>query len=280
MDHIHYKRIQSHPEGLDQLEEIAKKLNTLPWASVNVASTVAPKRFTGFMEVIQTLKNFVCDRCGASFGSVLTWQADRAIVLDSVSGLNDIVMGSVAGNSITKSQPQYGTAQTQEMSIIHTLLQCKPHFICIGHLTRAADDTGNITVSTDLIGVKLGPGFPKIFGEVYMSYKDGIGFFWDANNGKVSTKSRIFSVQENLNKIKQDFGPIIQRWYALNMPIGLNILVHGDPGTGKSYAIGSLMRAGIEPFVLLTEGAELTYNMLDIRKGEKVPEIVLNKKSV
>ena len=38
------------------------------------------------------MNDFTCDRCGESFGDVSTWNTDRAIVVDSLSGLNIMAM--------------------------------------------------------------------------------------------------------------------------------------------------------------------------------------------
>jgi hypothetical protein len=234
----------------------------MPWDAVNKASAVAPKEYDALEKLTLSMMNFKCDRCQETFGAIGSWDNTRAIVLDSISGLNTVIKSSVVGSSIACTLPQFGAAQTLLLSVIQHMLQSRAHFVCLAHLTRTSDDLGAIHTTTDLIGQKLGSAFPNRFDEVYFPYKTDKGFFWSLNHSKVATKSRLVGFKEQLD-IPQDFGPLLARWRRLNLPVGHHFLIHGDPGTGKSWSVGTLLKVGIEPFVFLTESAEATYHMLD-----------------
>lgn len=260
--HIHYTTISSGIDDISQLEEIAKRINTMPWSSINITSNKAPTQYTGYIDITKALKNFTCDRCGEAFGAVTSWKPDRALVLDSLSGLNEIILSAVTGDSIARTQPQWGAAQTQEASIIGLLIRMKAHFVCIAHLSKTVDATGVPLIATEAIGNKPGPTIPRHFDEVYNPFRQGTGFFWDAASPRVATRSRLFAVTKNVTKIPQDFKTVMNRWRKIGCR-GVNFLLHGDSGTGKSYSIGSFLGSGVEPFVILTETSELTYHLFD-----------------
>lgn len=266
--HIHYKLINiEQGDGFASLIQQAQNFQKKSWELMKNAPAPASKEQDGLLRLMLEFQAPTCERCGEVLPPVSTWGTDRCLVLDSLMGLNEMAMGMVAGSAVATSQPQFYAAQRAELSFIDAFIRAtSAHSIMTAHVSKLQDEIKGLVITTSAIGNALGVTIPAKFSEVWLTHREGDKFYWDmaqGENGKAITKSRLFSIKEQTRKVPQDYGPVIDRWRKLNTQRGLKILTQGDSGTGKSYAIGSLFKAGIEVFVLMTEDSSGTYHHFD-----------------
>ena len=97
-------------------------------------------QYNQFVKVYTVLNNFEDQRTGEKFGPVDSWGPDRAIVIDSLTGLNNASLSSVVGGKPVRSQSDWGIAQNQLESLLRKLTDgCRCHFILLAHVEREVD---------------------------------------------------------------------------------------------------------------------------------------------
>jgi hypothetical protein len=199
-DQLHWKYIApANPEWKDMIDS-AKKINTLSFKSLAEQSDINKRKYTQFIDVLTTCNEFVCDRCGENFGDVGTWNKDRALCVDSLSGLNIMAMNLVVGSKPTKSMADWGMAMDNlERLIIKLTTSLSCHFILTAHLEREQDEiTGGIQLMASTLGRKLAPRIPRFFDEVVMCKRDGDEFSWSTAARNVDLKARNLIISEKL----------------------------------------------------------------------------------
>jgi len=263
MNHIHYVSISPVPVNPEEFLKQAKLMNKCSWDSLKNLPSAAPIAHTSLIEMTEHLIEFKCERpgCELKLKKILNLGPETVVVLDSLTGASELVLKSVSGDTILTSQPQWYHAQKVLKVFIQMLLNGTCSVVCLGHMDRVADELGNTITSVATIGKSLSNLFPKMFGEVYLSFKKDGKYFWNMDHPSVETKSRILKVGMDLQKVPQDFGTILRAQKALGDVSPLNWLIYGDIATGKSYSLGTLLKAGKQVLVLATERTESTYYM-------------------
>jgi hypothetical protein len=189
----------------------ARKINTLTYESLSKLKDINKREYAQWMDVLVNLHNFKCQRTGEEFGDVSTWSTDRAIVIDSLSGLNIMAMNLVIGSKPTKSQSDWGVAMDNLERLLQKLCtdtQC--HFVLTAHLERESDEvTGGIQLMASTLGRKLGPKVPRYFDDVVCCQRNGSQFSWSTAAMNVDLKARNLPIADNL---EPSFEGIITPW--------------------------------------------------------------------
>lgn len=197
---VHWKYIPpANPDWSDMIDS-ARKINTMGLDSLAKLSDVNKRKYTQFIDVLTTCNDFVCDRCGTSFGDVGSWGPDRALVIDSLSGLNIMAMNLVVGSKPTKSMSDWGMAMDNlERLLIKLTTALKCHFILTAHLEREQDEiSGGVQLMASTLGRKLAPRIPRFFDEVVMTKRDGTKFSWSTAGLNVDLKARRLKISDGL----------------------------------------------------------------------------------
>jgi hypothetical protein len=213
---MHYKYINAQPEtqnSFAQILDMAKKINMLSYENLCKVSDPFKSAHNRFLDVITTCNDFVCDCCNKSWGNVSAWGTDRAIVLDSLSGLSDMAFALVVGNKPVRAMPDYGVAQKSILMLLNILTgQVKSMFVLISHLEREKDEiTGGTTITLKTVGQKLGPDLPRNFSDVIRARREGTTFTWDTADSAATVVARHVPIKSNNSP---SFKPLVEAWIA------------------------------------------------------------------
>lgn len=207
--HSHY--IAPAAPSWDAMLDSAKKINTLSMGGLAKLEGINKQEYAQWMEVISTLGNFQCERCGQSFGDVSTWDSSRVLVIDSLSGLNLMAMDLVVGSKPVKSMADWGIAMDNLARLINKLTtdtQC--HVVLTAHLEPERDEvTGRIQNMPATLGKKLPATIPRFFDNVIHTTREGATFKWSTGTHATALKARDLPISENL---EPTFDRIIRNW--------------------------------------------------------------------
>lgn len=210
-DKLHWHYIPpASPDWSDMIDS-ATKINKMSLKALADMSDINKSKYTGFLDVLSALANFKCDRTGQTFGDVSTWDASRALVLDSLSGLSIMAMNLVTGSKPVKSIADWGMSMDNlERLTTKLCVDTTCHFVMIAHLEREVDEvTGGTALMASTLGRKLGPKLPRFFSDVIHVKRDGTKFSWSTSTSNVDTKARNVAISESL---PPSFLPIISSW--------------------------------------------------------------------
>lgn len=213
MDDVHYTYTAPATPSWDAMRDSAQKINRLDQAALAKLPGVNKREYAQFISFIETLNNFT-DQNGEEFGDVSDWDASRALVIDSLSGLNIMAMDLVVGSKPTKSMADWGMAMDNLSRLIQKLCgDTRCHFILTGHLEPERDEvTGRIEMMPSTLGRKLAPVIPRFFDEVIHAKREGERFYWSTATGNVKCKTRLLPISDEL---EPSFEPLIQLWQEL-----------------------------------------------------------------
>jgi len=210
-DKLHYKYIPPSSPSWDALHQSATKINSMGMDLLSKLKDINKKEYGQFLEVLTTMNDFTCDRCGESFGDVSDWQTDRAIVIDSLSGLNIMAMDLVVGSKPVKSMSDWGISMDNLERFINKLAgdtQC--HFVLTAHLEREVDEVlGGVKLMASTLGKKLAPRLPRFFDDVIVCERKGTQFSWSTAAANTDLKARNLPIAENL---PATFVPLVKSW--------------------------------------------------------------------
>ena len=212
---LHWHYIAPSAEGWDSLIDVGQKINTLSYDALAKMSGMNKQMYSGYMDFLNTCQNFTCDRTGESFGDVTEWGPDRALVVDSLSGLNILAMDLVVGNKPTKAMQDWMVAQNNLEKLITKLTTgTRCYFVLTAHLEREQDEvTGAIQLTASTLGKKLAPKITRFFDDVVQVKREGTRFTWSTAAGNVDVKARNLAINDNL---PPSFKPIVDTRAAMN----------------------------------------------------------------
>jgi AAA domain len=205
---LHWKAVQPARVGIAGIQEMVKKISTMDFKGLADAKPDNQRQHAQLVTLLSTLANFVDDRTGKEFGSVESWGADRALVIDSLSGLNLMAMDLTIGNKVTAHMGEWGVAMgTLEKLLLNLCSNLKCFFVLTSHLEREADDnTGGSKLMVSTLGKKLAPKIPRFFSEVVLAYREGEAFHWSTALTGVVLKHRALPLGA---KLLPSFEPIV-----------------------------------------------------------------------
>lgn len=211
LDRLHWKQIAPARPSFDSLLETAKKVSVMDYDAVSKLRPSGNRSNAQWITLLTTLSKFVCDRDGKDYGPVDHFTPDRALVVDSLSGLNAMAMDLTIGDKPTAHQGEWGIAMQMLEKLVNSLssnLKCA--FVLTAHLEKETNEvTGATQVMASALGRKLAPKLPRFFSEVVMSYREGGSFFWSTTTTNVDLKNRALPLS---NKLDPNFKPIIEAY--------------------------------------------------------------------
>lgn len=207
--HWHYIPPASTP--WDQMIDSARKINTMALDSLAKLTDINKRAHTEFLDLLTTLSNFKDDRSGKEFGAVDSWGPDRALVIDSLSGLNIMAMNLVTGTKPVKSMSDWGIAMDNlERLITKLTVDVSCTVVLTAHLERETDEvTGGVNLMASTLGKKLAPRLPRFFSDVIHAKREGEKFSWSTASFNVDLKARNVPISDN---IPPSFAPLLKAW--------------------------------------------------------------------
>lgn len=206
----HWTYIPPGVEKWDALLAMATKVNQMDFDMLTKTADPNKRKYTQFLDVIKSLDNFV-DQDGKSFGDVMTWNTDRVLVIDSLSGLSDMAMHLVTGGKFVRAMQDWMIAQNAIEGLVNQLLTGTKCWVTItAHIEREKDEvTGGTSVMVSTLGRKLAPRLPRYFSDVIQSVREEAKFTWSTSGYGVDVKSRNLPIKAGL---VPDFAPLVQSW--------------------------------------------------------------------
>jgi len=211
MNKLHYKAISPARPGFTSLLDSAKKVANLSYDDLTKLRPTSGRSNAQWITLLETLSNFKCDRTGETFGPVDNFGPDKALVIDSLSGLNTMAMDLTIGDKPTAHQGEWGVAMQMLDKLLLSLtsgLKCP--LVITAHLEKETNDvTGAVQVMASALGRKLAPKLPRFFSEVVMAYRDNQMFAWSTQAPNTDLKSRALPLSA---KLEPTFQPVIDAY--------------------------------------------------------------------
>lgn len=209
-DKWHWAYVRPTGEDWDTLTKMAETVNRFNFESISKYTDPNKAKFTNFAKVLYKCQNFV-DSNGEEFGDVTTWGTDRALVIDSLSGLSDMAMQLIIGGKPLAQLNDWQLAQNTLEHLLNKLTtdtQC--FFVLTAHQEREKDEvTGGTSVMVATLGRKLAPKIPKYFSDVVQCVRENADFYWDTAAYNVACKTRNLPIA---SKQKPSFVPLVNKW--------------------------------------------------------------------
>ena len=208
---VHWHVLGRGSDSFETMALAAQSINSLDLQALSKMQDTNRAKHNQFIVLLRALSNFPDDRTGQKFGAVDSWGPDRALVLDSLSGLNPLALSLVVGGKPVKSQSDWGIAMDQVEKLIRQLTDgCKCHFVLTSHVEREVDQVlGGVKLTVATLGVKLAPKIPPMFSDVILTSRRGDKFFWSTADSQADLKARNLPIA---NELKPDFTQIINKW--------------------------------------------------------------------
>lgn len=208
---LHWNYIPPAVPDWSAMIDSASKINKMNLKALADLSDINKSQYTEFLSLLSVLSNFTCQRTGQSFGPVDSWDSSRALVIDSLSGLNIMAMNLVTGSKPVKSMADWGIAiDNLERLITKLCVSTQCHFVLTAHLERETDElTGGTSLMASTLGRKLAPKLPRFFSDVIHVKRDGTKFSWSTASINIDLKARNLPLADSL---PPSFLPIIEAW--------------------------------------------------------------------
>jgi len=210
-DKCHWHYIAPSASSWSSLIDTANKVNTLPFDALTKLKDINKKGFKQMIEVYQTCNEFICDRTGENFGDIADFGTDRAVVVDSLSGLSKMAMALVVGSKPVRSMPDWGIAMnTVEDCVVKLCTGLECHFVMTAHIERELDEvTGGVKLMMSTLGKKLPALLPRFFDEVILTKHTGSDFLWSTSESNIDLTTRFL---EHSNQLPPSFKTMIDVW--------------------------------------------------------------------
>lgn len=163
-----------------------------------------------FITVLKTLSHFVDERSGEDLGPVDNWGPERVLVVDSLSGMNQIFLDLVSGARPNRTQQEWGVAVDQENRFLQSLCALRCSVVVMAHLQSERDEvTGATRLFPQGVTKNFGTDLPKLFDEVIYSSANAGRFAWSTAETNIITKTRLLPIASGQ---EPSFVPIFEAW--------------------------------------------------------------------
>lgn len=208
---LHWHILEREPGGFDTLLAGADSILSFTQDALHKMADPNRMKHNQFNKLLKQFTNFKCDHCSKEFGAVDKWGPDRLLGIDSLSGINPVVMSMIIGNKPVRSQAEWGIAQDQIEKFIRLLCDgTKCHFVLTAHVEREVDQVfGGVKVTVSTLGKALAPKIPPMFSEVILTVKNGSQFSWSTANPQADLKTRYLPIKDGL---EPSLKPVLDKW--------------------------------------------------------------------
>jgi hypothetical protein len=209
---LHWHYIKPADPTWDAMRDNAKKINMMSFEDLSkLKSGLNKSQYGQFIELLNTMANFKCDRCEREFGPVDGLTNRQAFVLDSLSGLNIMAMDLVTGAKPVKAIGEWGVAMDNEERLITKMCSATNClFVLTAHLELEVDEMLGMTkLMPGALGRKLAPKIPRFFSDVIHCKMNDARWTWSTITPNVDVKARNLPYADGMD---QDFALIVEAW--------------------------------------------------------------------
>lgn len=217
---LHWNYVPPVTTGWAGLTEALKVVGSSNFQQISdMKSGVAKSADGNIMKLFRQLQNFEDQRTGQAFGDVTSWDGSRALVLDSLSGLNNLALQHTVGLKPTMNPGEWNVAMNLELMLIEKLTaDLKCFFVVCAHVDRNVNEvTGGMVVTPAAIGAKLGPKIGRFFSEIVLTKRLGAKFVWSTEELNTDVKNRSLPIGKELDP---SFGQLVTAFNNRKKQIG------------------------------------------------------------
>lgn len=218
VDLLHWVTVPPTSADWSAFQEMATKISALSYKDLSeLKSGIGKEKMKQFPKLLTAMQNFKCERTGKEFGDVTTWDASRALALDSMSGLSLITLQATVGFKPSPHQGEWGIAMSAtEQLLLKLSSDCQCFFTLTAHIEKEPDEiSGTNKVGVSTLGRKLAPKIPRFFSEVVRARreqgKSGATFKWSTLDSEADLKNRALAAS---NDLSPSFEPIVNAYRA------------------------------------------------------------------
>ena len=209
LDKLHYHQLTLAAPGSDAIMKNIMMVQELSFKALSEIGDISKKEMKHFMELASWCNDFVDDKDGRHYGDVMRFGADKALVLDTLSGINKMAREYVVGYRPTAHQGEWGVMMQLIENFIYRLIanrQC--YFVLVAHVDKEVDEVlGGTKLTLAALGRKLAPQLVKFFSDVIYAKREGKEFFWSTEEPNVDVKARSVPISA---KLAPSFVQIVQ----------------------------------------------------------------------
>lgn len=212
---IEVKAGDTTTKTLSNLKATAQLLQNSDMEAIKKMPGQGRNQYNQFFQLLEACNNFTDDRTGISYGDTALLNPQQALVIDGLSGINNMVSRLVAGNKPCMSWPEFEATQFTIEQFINTLAQSlKCWFIVTSHVEREQDPVTLVNkIMPSTVGKVLAPRLTKFFSEAILCKRvldNGKSIYvWDNITTEATVKNRNLPQAPNH---KPDFGVIKANW--------------------------------------------------------------------
>jgi hypothetical protein len=211
-DNLHWCRVEAPTFGFgDFIANANRVLRTPDFETLTKFKDPDKMKHDRYVKFLTVLNDFPDERTGKSYGSVQQWGADRALVVDGLTGMGDCVMSVVIGGKPAISQGEWGAAQGELLKLIKQLANvCPCMFVLLAHIERETDQiNGGLKIMMSTLGRALAPKLPSIFSDVILAERDVDKYSWNTATATADLKTRNLPIKAGQ---PPSFKSIIEKW--------------------------------------------------------------------
>lgn len=210
-DRLHWHYISPMADTMEGLRSMVRNIGMMSYEQLTKMQDPHRSANNMVLPMYDLLMDYKCQRTGKAFGNVGTWGTDRALVIDSLSGLSKAAVAAVVGDRPAMSPPDYMVAQSIVGKFIDFMcvsLHC--HFVLTAHAERETDPAfGGTKIMASAIGRALSPILPRNFTDVILTKRNGTTFVWDTADPQADLKARNAPISATL---PPSFVPLLAAW--------------------------------------------------------------------
>lgn len=211
-EQLHWNYVAPANPSWDALIGSAKKINMMSFEDLTkLKSGISKAEYKQWIDLLISLSNFKCARTGKEYGPVDDWDNTRAIVVDSMSGLNIMAMDLTVGSKPVKAPGEWQIAMDTEERLINKLCaDTNCFFVLTAHMDRIIDEVyGGTQLMPSALGKKLAPRIPRFFSDVVHTQREGDVFTWSTATAHADLKARNLPIKAGQ---LPSFLPIVRTW--------------------------------------------------------------------
>lgn len=218
IDKLHWATVIPAAAGWSAMNDMVNIIGTTGYEGIqNIKSGVGKAETRKpATKLLWTLGNFVDERTGNSYGDTTTWGPDRALVIDSTSGIALIAMDLTIGYKPAAHQGEWGVAMNfMEKLIIKMSGDRNCFFGMTAHIEKELNEINGVQqIMASVLGRKLAPKLPRFFSEVPLAKRtilNGVpSFVWSTVEIGADLKSRTLAVSASL---PPTFVPVVKAYH-------------------------------------------------------------------
>ena len=211
MEKLHYHAITPTRPGFDRMVQQAKLLSVSDQKALAALPPSPGRNDAKWIELLNVCNDFTCQRTGKSYGDIAKFGPDKALALDSLSGINVMSQDITVGDKLLMNQGEWQIAMNQINKFVQSLASdLKCIFVMTAHVEQETDISGTSKLMASTLGKRLAPVLPRFFSDVVLAERITSGdketFRWNNAAPGYDLKRRSLEFSTNL---LPSFAPVV-----------------------------------------------------------------------